>query len=79
MLIKLTQHAGRINIHFDTHSDLNQTDSAHLLRQKYLDYVKENNTSADAAAQRQVSDIGAALSGVLLATGIRNVIWVLPK
>lgn len=52
-------------LHFDTHSDLNRIDGG------------ERITRRNAASM--VWDIGAAVSGVLTSTGVRNVVWCMPS
>jgi hypothetical protein len=66
-------------LRFDTHADLNPIqESAYLpvIYQKYLD-TKDSKYLRD--AQKLVWDIGAAKSGVLFATGIRDLVWGIPQ
>lgn len=66
-------------VHFDTHDDMGHIEKAASLRQKYTKFIKRGDVGAARSAQRQVDDIGSCISGVLFTTGLRNVIWVMPK
>lgn len=52
-------------LHFDTHSDMNKISGG--------EHISPSN------AHRLVWDIGAAVSGVLTSTGVRNVVWCMPS
>lgn len=66
-------------IRFDTHEDLNRIHNSAALPELYASYLRTGNQDLLANAQRLVWDIGAAKSGVLFATGTRDVMWVVPK
>jgi hypothetical protein len=77
-------------LHFDTHSDEAPVKHSVLLPQLYQKYLETNNTFNEDVVRRQgtkyidqaqelVWDIGAANSGILFTTGIRDVIWALPS
>lgn len=52
-------------LHFDTHSDMNRIEGG--------EHISPKNAS------RLVWDIGAAMSGVLTSTSVRNVVWCMPS
>jgi hypothetical protein len=66
-------------LRFDTHSDLNPIKNSSLLPVLYQKYLDTNDSRYIEKAQDLVWDIGAAKSGVLFATGIKDVIWCLPS
>jgi len=66
-------------IHFDTHPDFNYIDFSKRLPILYNNYLKTNNNDFIKKAQNIVWDIGAANSGVFVATGIRDTIWNMPS
>jgi hypothetical protein len=66
-------------LRFDTHSDLNAIKNSSLLPSLYKKYINSGNLVYVDEAQKIVWDIGAAKSGVLFTTGIKDVIWCLPS
>jgi len=66
-------------LRFDTHSDLNEIKNSALLPTFYEKYLKTGNTKYIDKAQELVWDIGASKSGVLMTTGIKNVVWCMPS
>jgi hypothetical protein len=66
-------------LRFDTHSDLNPIKNSAILPILYQKYIDTNDSKYIQKAQDLVWDIGAAKSGVLFATGIKDVIWCLPS
>ncbi len=65
-------------VRFDTHSDLNDIKNSYKLPYLYKKYLSTNNGKCLDKAQEIVWDIGAAKSGVLISTGIKDVVWVMP-
>lgn len=55
-------------LHFDTHSDMNAIRGG-----QYLSNMNGRN------AAQTVWDIGAAMSGVLCSTGLRDLVWCMPE
>jgi hypothetical protein len=66
-------------IHWDTHPDFNELDFSLQLPNIYSNYLKTHNNDLINKAQKLVWDIGAANSGVFMATGIRDTIWCMPS
>jgi UPF0489 domain len=66
-------------LRFDTHSDLNGIKYALKLPRLYKRYLDTKDASCIDKAQKIVWDIGAAKSGVLLTTGLKDVVWGMPK
>ena len=66
-------------VRFDTHSDLNGIKKSLKLPQLYKRYLETKDPSYIDKAQKIVWDIGAAKSGVLLTTGLKDVVWGMPK
>jgi hypothetical protein len=66
-------------LRFDTHSDLNGIKHSLKLPQLYKRYLDTKDASCIDKAQKIVWDIGAAKSGVLLTTGLKDVVWGMPK
>jgi hypothetical protein len=65
-------------LHFDTHPDMNTIKNNidlptlnEKLEKKDIEYIDK--------AQDIVWDIGAAISGVIITTGIQNYVWAMPK
>ena len=59
-------------VHFDTHEDMNDIEDSNKLL-KYTDKKQYSKIG------EVVWDIGAAMSGILLSTGIRDQIWIMPS
>lgn len=66
-------------LRFDTHSDLNFIKGSARLPLLYKKYSSTNNQKYIDEAQEIVWDIGASKSGVLMTTGIKDVIWGMPS
>ena len=66
-------------VHFDTHPDMNLIDKSSKLPELYKKYKETNNEKFIKKAQDIVWDIGAAISGVIMTTGIQNYIWCMPE
>lgn len=66
-------------LHWDTHPDFNYVDFSLQLPFYYNKYLKTNNKDFIKKAQQLVWDIGAANSGLFMATGIRDTIWNMPS
>jgi hypothetical protein len=66
-------------VRFDTHSDLNGIKQSLKLPKLYKRYLDTKDPSYIDKAQKIVWDIGAAKSGVLLTTGLKDVVWGMPK
>jgi hypothetical protein len=69
-------------VHFDTHSDEAPVKNSSLLPGLYNNYLAADNVEKNIylnKAQDIVWDIGAANSGILYTTGIRDVTWCLPS
>lgn len=66
-------------LHFDTHSDLNSVKGSSELPMLLSAYKTSGEVSNIDKAQEIVWDIGAAVSGVLFTTGIRDVVWCMPS
>lgn len=66
-------------VHFDTHSDEAPVKNSALLPDLYKKYLDTNNIKYLNQSQNIVWDIGAANSGILYSTGIRDVTWCLPS
>lgn len=65
-------------IHFDTHMDQNPVEGSAELPRLYQKYIETRDENYIKDAQKIVWDIGSANSGVILTTGVRDVIWCLP-
>lgn len=66
-------------VHWDTHPDFNEVDFSIQLPNLYKNYLKNHNSELINKAQRLVWDIGAANSGLFIASGIRDTIWCMPS
>lgn len=66
-------------VHFDTHSDESPVKDSAKLPDLYSMYLKTNDKQYLNKAGDIVWDIGAANSGILYSTGIRDVTWCLPS
>jgi hypothetical protein len=66
-------------VHFDTHSDEAPLKDSALLPDIYTRYLETNDNKYLDKAGDIVWDIGAANSGILYSTGIRDVTWCLPS
>ena len=66
-------------VHFDTHSDEAPVKNSVSLPSIYQSYLDTNDERYLGEAIDIVWDIGAANSGILFATGIRDVTWCLPS
>lgn len=66
-------------MHFDTHLDENGVNGSARLPEIYAKYLETNSDRYTHEAQRLVWDIGAANSGLIFTTGIRDIIWCLPS
>jgi hypothetical protein len=66
-------------LRFDTHSDLNDIQDSAKLPSFYEKYRDTNDPKYIEKAQKLVWDIGASKSGVLMTTGIKDVIWGMPS
>lgn len=78
----MKQKIGEIDctiLRFDTHSDLNYIKGSARLPLLYKKYTSTNNEKYITEAQEIVWDIGASKSGVLMTTGIKDVIWGMPS
>lgn len=65
-------------VRFDTHSDLNEIEDSHKLPVLYEKYLESGNTKYIDKAQKIVWDIGAAKTGVIMATGAKDIVWATP-
>jgi hypothetical protein len=65
-------------IRFDTHSDLNDIKDSGKLPFLYEKFLDTGNKKYIEKAQEIVWDIGSAKSGVIMATGAKDIIWCLP-
>jgi hypothetical protein len=78
----MKQNIGKLNttiVHFDTHPDMNSVKNSYtlpILNKKYVDSKDEKYIEE---CQKIVWDIGSAISGVLLTTGIQNYVWCMPE
>lgn len=66
-------------LRFDTHADLNPVRSSSKLPLLHKLYIQSGDVKYVDEAQEMVWDIGAAKSGVLFTTGIKDVIWGMPS
>lgn len=66
-------------IHFDTHDDMNNVANSKILPDLYSEYLKNNSLKVIEKAQALVWDIGAAITGVLTTTGMRDLVWNTPE
>jgi len=66
-------------VHFDTHPDMNLISKSVKLPEIYKKYKSTNDKKYIENAQEIVWDIGAAISGVIMTTGIQNYIWCMPE
>jgi hypothetical protein len=66
-------------VHFDTHDDFNTVDGNKILPELYRKYLQTKKETFIQEAQDIVHDIGAAVSGLLLTTGNRDNVWVVPN
>ena len=66
-------------VHFDTHPDMNLINKSSKLPKIYKKYKDTHNEKYIDEAQDIVWDIGAAISGVIMTTGIQNYIWCMPE
>jgi len=66
-------------VHFDTHSDEAPVPNSALLPDIYNKFLETNHQKHLDTAGDIVWDIGAANSGILYTTGIRDVTWCLPS
>jgi hypothetical protein len=77
----MENNIGELNttiLHFDTHPDMNIVKNSIELPSFYKNYLKTKNKNYLDDAQKIVWDIGSAISGVILTTGIQNYIWAMP-
>lgn len=66
-------------VHFDTHADMNPVKrDAKVLHDLYIHYLKNDDQMSLIPISGIVWDIGAAVSGTILTTGIRDVLWCMP-
>lgn len=65
-------------VRFDTHSDLNEIKESNKLPYLYEKFLDTGDKKYINKAQDLVWDIGAAKSGVIMATGSKDIIWCLP-
>lgn len=65
-------------IHFDSHHDANDIRGSRYLSDNYKKFKSSGDHKWIDANQNIVHDIGAAMSGILLTTGIRPFFWVSP-
>lgn len=65
-------------VHFDSHLDQNPIKNSKLLPKLYENYLINQNSEYLDKTQEIVWDIGAANSGILHSTGIRDFIWAMP-
>jgi len=72
------KNAGTL-VHFDTHLDENGVKGSTRLPWLYGKYLETRDSRYIKEAQELVWDIGAANSGVLFTTGVRDVVWCLPR
>ena len=78
----MKHNIGKLNttiLHFDTHPDMNIVKNSIELPSFYKNYLESKNIKYLDDAQKVVWDIGAAISGVILTTGIQNYIWCMPE
>jgi hypothetical protein len=66
-------------IHWDTHPDFNEIEFSLQLPHLYKKYLDTHDDAIITKAQKLVWDIGAANTGVFMATGIRDTIWCMPS
>lgn len=66
-------------VHFDTHSDQAPVPNSALLPGIYREYLNTGDSGLFNKIGDIVWDIGAANSGILYTTGIRDVTWCLPS
>jgi len=66
-------------LHFDTHPDMNIVKNSINLPEYNSKYLETKNKAYIDKAENIVWDIGAAISGVILTTGIQNYIWAMPE
>ena len=66
-------------LRFDTHSDLNYIKDSSLLPLLYERYTSTNDEKYIEEAQKIVWDIGSSKSGVIMTTGIKDIIWGMPS
>jgi|Laugresu1bdmlbsd_1035121.scaffolds.fasta_scaffold00717_9 hypothetical protein len=66
-------------VRFDTHGDMNYIKNSYKLPLLYEKYLDTNQNKYLEEAQEIVWDIGAAKSGVLITTGIKDLVWVMPE
>lgn len=67
----------RTILHFDTHADMNFVRQNEILPQLHREYV-DGSATALQSVQNTVWDIGAAISGTMYTTGIRDYVWCMP-
>jgi uncharacterized protein YeaO (DUF488 family) len=65
-------------VSFDTHLDMNPVKHSALLPELYKKFLIDENLEILKTTRQIVWDIGAATSGVLFTTGIRDVVWCMP-
>lgn len=78
----MKHNIGNINttfLHFDTHPDMNIVKNSINLPDYNSKYLETKNKNYIYEAENIVWDIGAAISGVILTTGIQNYIWAMPE
>lgn len=66
-------------LHFDTHSDLNEVKQGNKLEELYNMYKSTRNETNIIEMNKIVWDIGAAISGTMFTTGIRDYVWCMPS
>ena len=66
-------------LHFDTHPDMNTIKNNIDLPTLNEKYLEKKDVEYIDKAQDIVWDIGAAISGVIITTGIQNYVWAMPK
>jgi hypothetical protein len=74
---QLISEVGYTLWHFDCHSDMNPVKGNRELREMYQRYQKGESLD-DNRIDQIVWDIGAAVSGTVIATGARDLVWCLP-
>jgi hypothetical protein len=78
--IKHQLHKSKSTIfRLDSHSDLNPIKNSSQLPILYKNYIDTKKTNTLNIIQDLVWDIGAAKSGVIFSTGIKDIIWGLPN
>ena len=78
----MRHNIGEVNttfLHFDTHPDMNIIKNNINLPEYNKQYLETKNDEYIKKAEDIVWDIGAAISGVVLTTGIQNFIWAMPE